>query len=501
MKKVACFLLVCIFFMLRPYELQRTGMIYPTDDYGYFAHATALIYGQFPHYDRESFFVPHKPMASIGPALMAAPFVLSFSVFDRLAGSDITEQRTLENIPGSWSLFGFVLASNFYFCLGCFLLFKGLRYHVDERYAVLAVVFMALCQGLPVYALHRPVLSHVYEFFLQSLLVFLLLKRHVSGSLAKKNHGMAAGVGLLVGLLYLVRFNNILAAMVWPFVLFWNNRSDWKSRHFYATLLTVFGVAAALAFIFKITPDMLYPHEGYAQAVGRLTQVYPLTFYARRLLHILFGIDWGLIYTAPFIILSLPVPFVSRSALGRRLRVCLLTVIVNLYIIIVWRTQGGYYGYRYFVFFAMPLLVYPLATLLQRGEARWGKRFVRIMACLAIIPGLSMMAFEANPSNLALQSVDQYFGYPGAGNDTFQMEVWEMLLFTPGQLLIALSHGGVFYWLHIMAHMFGFHAELPNLVHVHYPAFSFPVFIKTCLLYACPLLLYFVFRLKGKGNA
>jgi hypothetical protein len=168
--------------------MQETGSTYGGDDDSYFAHASSLAFGNFPSYEKEYFVTSGaSPMHSIGSGLMAAPFVFIFSLADRAAGSDIIYERTMENIRESWSLFGFVFASSFYFWLACFLLYKGLRYYFHQSEASLAVILMVLCQGIPLFAFRRPVFSHIYEFFLQSLLVFALLR------INKKNYFNSGG--------------------------------------------------------------------------------------------------------------------------------------------------------------------------------------------------------------------------------------------------------------------------------------------------------------------
>ncbi len=141
MKVITIFIFLCAFLLLRPYHLQQTGLRYAGDDESYFAHSSSLVFGQFPSYEKEYFtFWEDYPLHSIGSGLMAAPFVFVFSLVDRVVGSDIVHQRTLENTSHSWSLFGFVFASSFYLWLACFLLYKGLRYYFKPHHASLALL-------------------------------------------------------------------------------------------------------------------------------------------------------------------------------------------------------------------------------------------------------------------------------------------------------------------------------------------------------------------------
>ena len=152
-------------FLVRPYNLQSRGMWYVDDDYDYFAHASAMVFGQYPSYKKEFFTIMKEgPQSPIGTGILAAPFVYVFSFFDRAAGSSITETRTQDNIVGSWSQFGFYFASIFYFILACYLLFAGISCFVPPAQASNAVILMMICQGLPLFTWRRPFFSHCSSF-------------------------------------------------------------------------------------------------------------------------------------------------------------------------------------------------------------------------------------------------------------------------------------------------------------------------------------------------
>jgi len=121
--KIAYVIFAFMFILLRPYVIQGSGFWYYGDDQDYFAHASSIAFGEFPSYKKEYLTIdPQYPQSSIGCALLSLPFVWEFSLIDRLAGSDIKAHRTPDNITGSWTQFGFVFASCFYFFLACFLL-------------------------------------------------------------------------------------------------------------------------------------------------------------------------------------------------------------------------------------------------------------------------------------------------------------------------------------------------------------------------------------------
>ena len=176
MKQVMLAIFIVALFVLRPLSL-FDGLWYPGDDYDYFAQASSVSFGQFPAYKNEYFTtLKEGPLGSIGSGLLAAPFVFAFSWVDRAEHSTIVEKRTAENIPGSWSQFGFMFASVFYFSLACMLLYCAVSWVVPPGFTAWAVILMVVCQGLPLFAVRRPIVSHTSEFFLQSLFVYLFIR-------------------------------------------------------------------------------------------------------------------------------------------------------------------------------------------------------------------------------------------------------------------------------------------------------------------------------------
>ncbi|HDY87872.1 MAG TPA: hypothetical protein ENH82_07130 [bacterium] len=498
MKVITILIFFCAFLLLRPYVLQQTGLRYGGDDESYFAHSSSLVFGQFPSYEKEYFTIrKNYPLHSIGPGLMAAPFVFIFSLIDRASGSDVVYRRTLENTSQSWSLFGFVFASSFYLWLACFLLYKGLRYYFQSRHASLAVILMVLSQGIPLFVFRRPIFSHVYEFFLQSLLVFILLKASRKNSFDSRGYWVLLGIGVAIGLIFLVRLNNIVAVFVWPLVLLGNKRFDVRKACFWKRIVFTYTVSALVIIGFKVIPDFLNPRQGYNWVFGLLTQVYPPSFYVKRIFHILFGIDWGLIYTAPFILIGLVALFIFRFPLKKRLLVCLAPMAVNFYMIVMWKEQGAWYGYRYIIASIIPLLVYPLALLIQRSEKKYGKKISVVWGLIAIVPLLSMFSFEGNSTNLTLAHSWNTFGAFRWGNNTYQVEIWKMLVFHPQELFIAIFKGGLLYIVYLGAQIWDIMHMLPAIVSKKYPIFQLDIMVKTFILYAFPFVLYWVVK-KGR---
>lgn len=506
MKKITWFVFICIFFLYRPYQMQIFGMMYAGDDASYMAHATSLVYFQFPSYAKELGY-SGVPMHSIGPSLLASPFVFIFSLLDRMAGNDVVIERTLSNIIQSWTAFGFTFASIFYLWMTCLVLYQGLKYYFSKNVAAMTVILTVLAQGTPLYALRRPVFSHVYEIFVQSIFVFLLLRLNHHGYLLKNGRFRfwreAAWAGVLAGLVFLVRLNNVFSSLAWPLVLF-SLYSPKISRVKFMQILVVsycFMLACAGVFLFwPIIFNGICEQHGYLQndiIKSRLFQFSHPFFYLKRLGHLICGVDWGLIFTAPYVLVGLAelLRINKRDKIYNALTMALVPVVINLYITLSYREQGSYYGYRYLIFSLIPLVVYPLARVFSRLTKGRHHFICFFLLSVAILPILSMISFEGNNSNLTQGVIDLGWGVAGWGNNTYQIEIYKMIIQSPREYLAVLLKGGPLYIIYIMTSaFFGCQQVLPAIVYEKYANFHVMTLVRTIIIYLLPFGLFFIYK-------
>jgi len=270
LKYLSIFITFTGFLLLLPYHLQNDGLMYGYDDESYFAHASSIAFFQFPSYKKESYRVGDTmPKHSIGPGIMAAPFVFIFSQIDRIQKSPIIEKRTKQVIKKSWALFGFDIATLIYFCLACFLLYYGLNYYFDPKISFLSVSFMILIQGFPLFVFRRPVFSHTYEFFLQSLLIYILLRDYKSPFIKNLKIKFSILLGLVISLIFLVRYNNILIAALWPLVIFRVN-SYCSFTEKLKDLIIVYATFIIMIFLFKFLPIIYNQYPSVPMKVRHL---------------------------------------------------------------------------------------------------------------------------------------------------------------------------------------------------------------------------------------
>ena len=487
MKKLYYLVAIFGFLLCRPYALQQSGMMYNGDDYNYLAHATVLAYGQWPDYSLEA-NSSWPPFHSYGAGLMAAPFVLVTSFVDRILGKEVARQRTPSNVPHSWTAFGFVIATQFYLCLGMYWLVSVLRKHLKSSHALPSVALAILGSGILLYAYRRPVFAHVYEFAVLSGGMYFLNSARVLDS---KRTAAVIIATLVACMIYLVRYNDAFLALAFLLAAIMQMRPSRLSIFFSLLTLGIIFVTPTYlnTYILKdmkqtmhaLQPAVANSTDPYSTVLSFLTAVQSPAFYYQRLIHILFGLDWGLLYTAPILMLGfLGLPYLKPL----KTYVLLLGALgVNVYICMVWGTQGSWYGYRYLVYSLLPVSTLGLSLWWDQHK----ERTTKIILCLvSIVPILSMLSFEGNPTNLTL-SIGTTRWSSGWVNNTFQLEVWKTLLLHPKEMFVVLFKGGPLYVVYIASVFLHKTSYLPHDVMQKYPMFSLSVFLKMLIIWFLPI--------------
>ena len=486
---ITIIIFIFAFFIFRPYFMQERGLLYVGDDESYFAHATSLAYFQFPNYTKEYFSVGGQyPMHSIGPGIMAFPFVFSFSLIDRLQGSSIVEKRDISNIIDSWTLFGFMISTIFYFYFGVVLLFKALKFYFDERISFYSILFMILFQFFPLYVFRRPMLSNIFEFFLQAALIYILLKDTKTKYLDNIRWWFLVLIGLIIGLITLVRYNNVFFSLLWPIVIFCLRDTGFNLKKYYKKLVIIYSTAFVLIFFFKLLLNIIYGYEAYI--TGGLAGIFRfegIVFYLKYLVNIFIGLDWGLIFTAPFLVFSFFYSFIAKYNLKKQILIILIPVIVNFYA--YFQGLGGWYGYRLIFFSIAPILIVPFADFLQKSlNKNWLKPLLIILAIISIYPIFSMLSYEG------VVKMSEC-GYNSKIVNIYHLDIWKTFFNTPKTFIINLLKGGLLYIIYLAAQLFNLNKFLPAIVIEKYPVFNIRIFIKTIIIYIFPFVLYFLYIL------
>ena len=493
--------MVCGFLLFRPYFYQGSDLLYLHDDESYLAHATALAFFEFPNYEKEHFTAGAKmPAHSIGPGLLASPFVFAFSLLDRATNHPIIHHRSSrQTILGSWSVFGFLVSTLTYFWITCLILYRCANHFFSQKASTITILLLILVQGAPLFVFRRPIFSHVYEMFLQSILLFLFLKAQEKSHWIQSKKG-ALLIGFLTGLIILTRQYNIVGAFLWIGVihcLTLHNSTFHFTRSQFAKIAISLSGLIIMVVVFKLFPAF-YNHTSVEDGrylsitLDVLLAVHSFTHYLRRLMTIFVGIDFGLLFTAPYALMSLvAIPWIKQPW-KKSILILLFPLTANMFVLLQWLGQGSWYGYRYLVFSLFPILLIPTAYLIDSLLTNTKKYQKYFVFGFSIIPLLSMLCFEGS-KKLTLSPM-----YGGWRHPTYQLAIWETVLFTPIEAAIVILKGGPLYCVYMLANFLSLEKSLPGIIFEKYPVFSAQVLVKTILIWMLPL--FFLFLYQKFGN-
>ena len=479
--------------------MQQFGMLYKGDDPQYFSYSTSFAFFEFPSFEKElTDTVQNHP---IGCGILAAPFVFGFSLIDRITGSSIVAERTWDNVEASWTLFGFVFSSVFYFWLSCFFAYRGLRLYYNPKYSMIAVIIMILIQGVPLFVYRRPVFAHIYELFLQSVLAYILFWHNQKSDNRRDGFIFIFLISLIIGMVALVRYNNITIALFWPIAIWSVHNNEFVMLKNWKNIFLTYFILFVPFFVFIGLPQISNDNTSFLfiikniQGVLSSTKIILLSLInINRWKYVLFGYNWGLFYTAPFILISVFSSLYFKTEYRKALVLAMVPLAFNFIILVItWRTPGSWYGYRYFIFSAIPILLLPMANLIQYSDRKFGKIIYLPLLLLSLLPLFSMLCFEGNPDNLTLHTGYKIKWLGGWDNPTYQLEVWKTFLFHPKEFLIAVFKGGPLYIIYLIALAFKIESILPGIVLEKYPHFEVNILIKSIIIYSSPFMFHFIF--------
>lgn len=187
-------------------------------------------------------------VTTMGLSLMYAPFFIIIHYPLSWMGYDATGYTAPYQ-------FAIILGALFYFIVGIHLLRRILEKYFSQAVTAITLFTIVMATNLLYYVLDEPGMSHVFNFALITAFVYFTLRW-----IEKPGFLYSLILGLLAGLISLIRPTNIIIVLIIPF---WGITSwqDWFNRllllvkRFYLVLLMMF--AAVLVW----TPQMLYWKE------------------------------------------------------------------------------------------------------------------------------------------------------------------------------------------------------------------------------------------------
>jgi len=311
---------------------------------------------------------------TFGVALMQSPFFLSAHIlntcFDWYPADGYSKiyQKSI------------FLSAVFYCFMGLLILYNLIRDITDSYCAVIVTGTAFLGTNLLFYTLHASGMSHVYSFFLISLLVSITYRQGLS--FLQKSLLIYS---IILGLLILIRPLNVLV-LIYPLALMFREQSSWEDRFSFIKKNFVKGILLILPACILLSLNMIE----WSKMRGSL-QIYSYTnesfiYWNRpKMLRVLLDIQNGLFIYAPAMLLSVA-GIVKFYRSRYEVKIFFWMLVVFTYFFGSWWAWwfGGAYGQRCYVDLLVFLCV-PIGLLVKHLKQKKEKLGFYLMNALLVV--------------------------------------------------------------------------------------------------------------------
>jgi hypothetical protein len=411
-KFLLLFLLISLF-IKTDYRLD-TGIYCCKDDHDYYAHAETLAIdfdfdysNQFLDNEFERFNFEGKPAPSgfFGSGLLASPFLFIGNIFDNVFKS---------NELFNYKLILYSFSSVFYLIFTCIIWNKTFR-SLEKQINSLLVYLYILGSGVGYFAFERYSMSHVYEVFSISLVIYLSVK-YCKSNLTIYSFALPLSVCLSL----MTRWVNLYVLII-PYVVI--RLLDNKNINFRSDkLIIISSILSAGLFLFHtyliygvitLDPEFVYNTSGTMDKyISNNPSIFLfLTNNIKNLFVLLFSFEFGLFWFSPIIFYGFYISLketlnLNNSKSVKFTYILLLLCFLQIFaIVMVWRSTGSSYGFRYtFNLAPLGLLVY----ILNLNSSKIQEKYLITFSIFSII---STIFFETTKSTqLSLEYVENAFG-------------------------------------------------------------------------------------------
>ena len=408
---VLFFLILCIF-IKTDYRLEP-GIYCCKDDHDYYAHAETIAIdfdfdysNQFYGNEEERFIYNGKtaPSAFFGAGLLSAPFLFLGNIFDI-----IFEGRGMFNFKIIFYSF-----SSIFYLIFTFILINKISISLNPRFSSLFLYIFVLGSGVGYYSFERYSMSHIYEIFSITLLIYFCISFFV----IKDNNKIAFMIPLLIMIAMMTRWVNIYVIFL-PFIvakmLSKPLNKLLKNRYFLSSFIfsfLLFLYHTYLIFgVVTLNVEFTYNTSGtLSNFIGSDFGLMPFIFKnIKNLFLLLFGPEFGLFWFAPIIFFGIYLSVKNLILNSTKQKVVYLFVILCFMqvfaLVLIWQSAGSSYGYRY------TFNLVPLSLLILFCQTKLHKLELFYIKFMSVFASLSVLYFETSKNTqLATEYTTNMFG-------------------------------------------------------------------------------------------
>ena len=386
-----------------------------SDDFDYFSHAETIVIDRDFDYTNQlppnhSFVYKNlengkiAPVGFPGAGILAVPFFYMGNLIDEYfnpaGGSEIL----------NYTLLFYSLSPVVYFFASIILIFKSCRYlNLNvEKYKLLTLISGS---GITYFAFERFSMTHIYEMFIISLLIWNCINFYKNDS-----NLSASFIPISLMISFLVRMSNYYVFLI-PYLI--KLIMPKKTKNIFRNLY--FQISSALSiYLYSTISHMIYgklmfnPQEVYGTnvTVGSVLNDNNnlLDFLITKLSDlfiIIFGNEFGIFWVSPIIFSGFLILFLNIKNINKSNFLLLICFLQNLAIVLIWRSTAASYGFRY-LYSLVPLCIIILYLHQKKSQTN---RILYLAVLMSIFSNLSLLFFETTEqTQLSMIEIENSFG-------------------------------------------------------------------------------------------
>ena len=387
------------------------------DDFEYFIHAQTIAVDRDFDYSNQilnksnarfSYNDKIAPAGFVGAGLLSSPFYYVGYTFNKFF---------LGSTKFNFVILFYSFSAIFYLFSALILIIKSIKIiYPNLNYQYLTLFFFGT--GISYYAFERYSMTHVYEVFASSLIIFLTLKFSIINSKRKQNlFSFLIPISVLIGIL--CRWTNYYLFLL-PIVVnyiylkkFSYSNKLLENKFFYisiaSSILSFMYLSKLIYGVVTYNPQFIYSSNRLDEFI-EINMNFVLNNIKNTTL-IFTSNEFGILWTAPCIAIAILICVVQLFK-KRDVLINLISLLMFLQVfsvVLIWSTTASSYGYRYLY----SLIPYSIFYIYSSIENIQSSKVFKLLIGLSIVGLISYIFFETTTfTQLNVEPVTNSFGKP-----------------------------------------------------------------------------------------
>lgn len=341
-----------------------------SDEYDYFMHATTIVEDfdfDYSNQDLRDFKFTNgsksAPVGFVGTGILTSPFLYVGKFLNQIFNENVEENLF------NFQIFMYSMSSVFYFFLSYIYLYKMMKLLGSSINKYHLLLFFS-SSGLTYYAFERFGMTHVFEVFTITILIYLLVKNYTTS----EDKLTKILIPPFMFLSFLVRMSNFYIFLI-PFIIskILNKRFNIKhslirDRYFIISFLTslifYINLVTSIYGKFILNPQQIYGDTKTTQDYFGTINSLPETIFEmfNSSLNILFTFEFGIFWMSPILFFgTIMTLFLLKDYKQIVNWVIFICFAQNFAIVYIWQSAASSYGFRYLLTL-LPLSMFLLFT-------------------------------------------------------------------------------------------------------------------------------------------